>query len=331
MVYRYSCYLIHSHYEVFVVKRKKRKNLKNHPEEDIMRRWLLVMMGIPLALFSATVKNQIQWLNAVYFNGGIETKVVVSHEEKFPFLQGKGLLTKDNFLLWKVFGEISPVSLNVGGEISLSPLAILVFSGGGKVGTGWTLLSFTGLALNPPTNTNHTQTPTPFGGAVVELWGKGAFQFDTGAVIPGEWSHILLYTEHVLDYRMLTSADDTTPWLYEADSGQNYNGWRYLTTSVIAYQMPLVLRNIGGLLSTTTRISHRQDSPLASSGWGSDYTEWVFGPLAYFEGKHHSLTILLQWYTERQYSLKEGHFTTWKYEKTDVKPYRIALSYAYRF
>ncbi|MFN4217477.1 MAG: hypothetical protein ACK4HQ_08780 [Brevinematales bacterium] len=296
-----------------------------------MKKWLLVMLGTPLMFFSATIKNQIQWLNAVYFSGALETKIVISHEEKFPFFQGEGLLTRDNSFLWKVFGEISPVSFNVGGEFSFSPLAVLVLSGGTKMGTGWTLLSFTGLALNPTSNTNPTQTPTPLGGVVIEMWGKGAFQFDTGALIPGEWSHILLYTEHVLDYRMLTSADDATPWLYEADSGQNYNGWRYLTTSVIVYQMPLVLRNVGGLLSTTTRISHREDSLLATSGWGSDYTEWVFGPLAYFEEKHHSLTVLLQWYTERQYSLREGHFTTWKYEKTDVKPYRVAISYAYRF
>ncbi|MCX7881979.1 MAG: hypothetical protein N2314_02025 [Brevinematales bacterium] len=296
-----------------------------------MMRVFFVIMSFPLMLFAVTTKNQIQWLNALYWSGGVETKVVLSHERKFPFLQGENILTRENFLSWRVFGEISPVSLNTGGEMAFSPLAIFVFGIGGKVGTGWNFLSFTGLALNPLTNTQPTQTPTPFGGSVVEMWGKGAFQFDTGAVIPGEWSHVLLYTEHSLNYRMLTSADKDTPWLYEADNGQNYNGWRYLTTSVLAYQMPLVLKNVGVLVSTTTRISHREDSPLASHGWGSDYTEWVFGPLAYFEGKHHTFTLLLQWYTERQFSVKEGHFTTWKYEKTEIKPYRLALSYAYRF
>jgi len=296
-----------------------------------MRKILLMFVMFPGILAAEEIKTQLQWLNAVYFAGGVETKLVLSQERVYPFLRGESLLTRNNSLSWRLAGEISPVSINGVGEISVSPLAVLVFSAGGKVGTGWTLLSFTGLALNPVTNTTPTQTPTPFGGAVLQGWVKGAFQFDTGAVIPGDWSHVLVYTEHVLDYRMLTSADDHTPWLYEADSGQNYNGWRYLTTSVLAYQMPLVIKNVGMLLSTTTRLSHRDDSPMAKHGWGSDYTEWVFGPLVYAEKGHHGLTVLFQWYTERQFSAQEGHFTTWRYEKTDVVLYRIALSYAYRF
>ncbi|URA09243.1 hypothetical protein [Thermospira aquatica] len=291
---------------------------------------LFILWLVPLWIFAAEVKNQIQWLNAVYFPG-FETKVVISHEQKVPFLQGEGVLTKDNSFTWKLFGELSPVSVNGGMEMRISPLAVLVFTAGGKIGTGWKLLDFVGLALNPVTNTNHTQTPTSFGGAVIEGWVSGAFQFDTGAVIPGDWSHVLLYTGHTLNYRMLTSADDDTPWLYEADSGRNYNGWRYLSTTVIAYQMPLWLKNIGVLVSTTSRITKRDVSPMADKGWASDFTEWVFGPLGYIEWGNHGITLLFQWHSDPQFESKEGHFTQWKYEQTLIKPYRVALSYSYSF
>ncbi|URA09857.1 hypothetical protein [Thermospira aquatica] len=292
------------------------------------RIWILWIL--PLYFFAGESKNQIQWLNAVYFPG-LETKVVVSHEEKIPFLRGNGLLTKDNSLTWRLFGEISPVSVNGGAQVSISPLAVLVFTAGGKIGTGWTLLNFVGLALNPLTNTNHIQTPTPFGGVVAEGWISGAFQFDTGAIIPGDWSHVLVYAEQKLNYRMLSSADDETPWLYEADKGQNYNGWKYLTTTVLAYQMPLWLKNVGFLASTTSRITKKDVSPMKDKGWASDFTEWVFGPLAYMEFGQHGLTLLFQWYTEPQFESKDGHFTSWQYRETLIKPYRVALSYAYSF
>jgi|YNPMSStandDraft_2_1061718.scaffolds.fasta_scaffold00037_46 hypothetical protein len=296
-----------------------------------MKKFTLVLFFMPVLLFALEKKTQFQWLNAIYASGGLETKMVLSYSERYPFLQGEGVLTKNNSFTWRVFGEISPVSFNAGGEVSLTPLAILVLQWGAKVGTGWKLLDFTGLALNPLFNTNAAQTPTSFGGAVFEGWVTGALQFDTGAVIPGDWTHVLFYMGHTLDYRYFTLADDNTPWLYEADQGRNYNGWKYMTTSVIAYQMPLWLRNVGVLVSTTTRLSHRDDSVMANHGWGSDFTEWVFGPLVFMEGGNHSLTVLVQWFTDEVYSEESGHFTTYRYEGTEVKPYRIALSYSYNW
>jgi len=57
----------------------------------------------------------------------------------------------------------------------------------------------------------------------------------------------------------------------------------------------------------------------------------VFGPLVFMEGGNHSLTVLVQWFTDEVYSEESGHFTTYRYEGTEVKPYRIALSYSYNW
>lgn len=143
-------------------------------------------------------------------------------------------------------------------------------------------------------------------GVVLKSWLAGTIQFDAGR---GQ------------------------AWMFEADSGENFNGWKLLGSCFLGYQMPLPLEVAGILLETEQNLGYvRELSPLSSGGWGSDFFLLTLSPVLSFRlSKHSTLAALFQFRRQRMYTpdtVFYAYYANRKYAGTYWDFYRIAVSYS---
>jgi hypothetical protein len=263
--------------------------------------------------------------------GGAEAKASISRSWTIPALRGEGALMSGNNLALDATGEISPVSLNAVFSATLTPIAFLQFYAGAGIGTGWSL-GFRGLALNPADD-NQEFEDKPFGGAVWRAWCGGTFQFDFAALVPGEWNHVVILASPSVEYKAYTGAGADQAWLWEADSGMNFNGLKFKASYFLGYQMPIMVNTIGFLAETEEWLDPvRNRATMASAGgWGSDFLSLNFGPLANLSlGEGSSLAVLVQFKTARDWSdatTRNRYFENRDYEGGYLYFNRIAFSY----
>lgn len=243
-------------------------------------------------------------------------------------LQGESFLTKDN--KFKITGKakLSPVTTGLDIDLLLTPVAFLDFYIGTGFDTGWFALNVVGLGLN---NEGTTPNEAPFQGALSQTWVGGTFKFDLAAVLPGDptWKHIVLLSNHKYTYKHFSEAENSDPWVFQgADS---FNHLEYKSTTLLGYQMPLILETAGLLIETTHKI-HADDN------FNTDFVKVRFGGIFNLKfNEQHSLAILPQFTTRERYtdsSVKEEHFTNREVDSTSPIYYdfeRVALSYTYKF
>ncbi len=264
--------------------------------------------------------------------GSVEFKTFIDHSITVPVLTGSGPLTKGNSVKFSFRGNLAPVIASVEAKAVLTPVAFLNFETGFSLGTGWHALGFNGIGLNKDGDPEEDSFP----GAVTETWLGATFQFDLAAVYPGEWNHAVVLANAKFKHSHFSAAEDKEPWQWEADAGENFNGWEFLGTYVLGYQMPLKLNMIALMLETEQYIgSAAEISPMdEKGGWGSDFVKLRFGPLANIKfSEDHSLTVLLQLKTLRGYTEDTIHcnyFMNRDYDSGYLEFHRLALAYQYK-
>ena len=262
--------------------------------------------------------------------GGGAALATLTYSRTIPAFVGDGPFFSGNNLEMAGRVELSPVTLEAFGYLTLTPAAFLKFQAGASIGTGWSL-GFIGLALCPDASIDPIEE-IPFGGAVLKTWVSGTFQFDLAAILPGEWNHLVLQATARFEYRNNTAAEPDRAWIWQADEGMNFDSWRLLGTYVLGYQMPRKLNFAGIMLETEANLGEvRTYSTMATAGWGSDFVTLVLSPLANlaFDDRN-SLTFIVQikstqdWTdaTTRALALQDRDYEgrLWKLE-------RIAFSY----
>ncbi|MCF6335939.1 MAG: hypothetical protein L3J12_09375 [Spirochaetales bacterium] len=267
--------------------------------------------------------------------GGAEVKASIIHKMKVPFMQGEDSMTEGNNVLFQMKGEFSPVSINAAASATITPIAFLNFQLGTSIGTGWNFFGlFNGLGLN----TNGTGIPeeTPLPGIVSKSWISGTFQFDLGAVIPGEWTHIIMAVTAKMDYKYFSGAKKGEAWQFEADAGENFNGFSYLGSYVLGYKLPFMVNTVAFLVETSQMLG--TNAKISSSDlvdWGSGFVQVTFGPLANIQlSKNSSLLVLLQFRTEKEFSkttIFNNYFRNREQTGTYIDFRRIAVSYTRKF
>ena len=276
--------------------------------------------------------------------GAVELQAFLKHRIRVPFLQGDGALVADNNVRFNFDLYAAPVAAYVKASATITPIAFLNFDFGGMLGTGWNATIFNGAG----NNINGYLEENSFPGVVTELFSSVTFQFDLAAIIPGEWNHVvtMINAKFLYSYFSTEQAKEGIPWQWLADSGENLNGMEFEGSYFIGYQMPLVLDTVGFLLETSQLMgSNNQLSTMAGAdgsistvednGWGSDFLQVTFGPLANFSfDEHNSLAVLLQFQTDKDYTnetIFNQYYQNRVYEDSYVKFHRIALAYNYKF
>lgn len=262
--------------------------------------------------------------------GGGVALATLEYTRTIPAFVGEGPFFSGNNLELSAKAELSPVTVEAVGSATLMPIAFLKFQAGAAVGTGWTL-GFIGLALNPVDSAQPLEE-IPFGGALLKAWLSGTFQFDLAAVLPGDWNHVVVQAVAKFEYRALTAADPGQAWLWQADAGMNFNGWRHLGTYVLGYQMPRKLNFAGVMVETEAWLGDLiDDSTMATAGWGSDFVTVILSPLANLAfDDANSLTFVVQVKSTQDWddsSTQERSFQQRDYEGRLWKLDRIVFSY----
>jgi hypothetical protein len=233
-----------------------------------------------------------------------EAKLAVTQAWTIPMLRGSGFLTSGNNLKTAIFYNVSPASMNAGLDLTLTPIAVAQIKTGGSIGTGWNC-SWLNLAphawgLNKEgANGEGIISGKPFEAALWMLYGGGVLQFDTGAVIPGDWTHVLFQTHQQINYRANTLAGKDDSWSHENDGGENRNGFNYYGSYVLGYQMPSfpVLKTVALMAEMKLKLYAEQDGT-----YGDDRPWWLFSALANFKiNSWFSLATIVQLSLDRNF------------------------------
>jgi len=212
-------------------------------------------------------------------------KVALIQRSTFPFLQGDSPLTSGNNITTVLSAEVSPISVNGIGELIWTPAAFFLLSGGGLAGSGWNIPIAYGIGFNRPEPDDERPRRSridgsAFDGLIWNAWGAATLQFDLGAVIPGDWNHILFQTRHEFRYGAYTRARSGDSWVFENHFRENQNGWIYNASYVIGYYMPRspVLNTIAFMAELRRPL---YNTP-GGSYWGEHLGYWVFSGILNF-------------------------------------------------
>lgn len=257
--------------------------------------------------------------------------VGVTQSFKVPLMQFDNPLTKDNNINFKIGAELSPISFEGKFSITWTPIAFLEFYTESRVGSGWKLTNeLLGTAINENKGGKSNSIPINFSKAVYSFTLGGTFQFDLGAVIPHDWSHVIFKTDQYALYKAMSGVNSETSWLYQADSGANRNGWRYMSSYVIGYKMPLFLDLIAMKIDVEKKL-FASPKGLDNKKWGEDLFLTTFGPVINFNiKKDYNIMLLAQWYTYPVYKneVKDDFYQTKIIDtdkKTQVKFYQVGI------
>lgn len=274
-----------------------------------------------------------------------EFKTTFNAECKIPAPLGKHFLLKDSNVRIKTAFELCPVTVRPLVSVSFTPLPFFVFSTGASIGTGWSALGFKGLCKLDENSISYGENGkisknsieyenlTPFGNYYYDFWFSGLFQFDTGAIFPGDWTHAVMQASYTVSYVGVTGVDDGKIWLWQL-VGNNCNGWRYTANFVLGYQMPLPLSMIA-VNTDVYALFNSDDYGIYSSSYNGDFTNVTISPMLKFDfSKKDSLFVLFEFKKRRSFEeehsdSKEEIFLT--YSGAEWFFNRIAFSWTHVF
>ena len=261
---------------------------------------------------------------------GLEGRVTGSATYTIPTPLGEHWLLNSATLDLTGELEVSPVSIKPALEIKWTPLPFIVFSAGSSAGTGWNLAGLQGMAELAQDGKAYNDLK-PFGTYFVKWFVQGTFQFDTGAVIAGDWTHFqIMYTYQVFN-EMLTGIKNQDVWEWQC-SGNKVNGLQNYQNLVLAYQMPLTLSRVGVL---TEIESHYNKDAFSNPLYKSDFKRISISPLAQLTFDDHNVLSILAGFSSRR-SFTTDHKDSIEETALTYSGYewffnRIALSWTYTF
>lgn len=199
--------------------------------------------------------------------------------------------------------EICPVSVRTIASIGFTPVPFWVFETGASVGTGWTLLGLEGMS-NYDFEKGEYKDITPFAHYYRDFWVSGTFQFDTGALIEGDWSHVVMMVTYELLFAGLTGIDDGDVWQWQTTKNKA-NGWQYDLVGVLGYKMPLVLSMVGVMADFYGHFDSSDYGKIGKRFDGDFMTVDLCLLLTFDLNKTNSLTVMIEF--ERNRSFETEH------------------------
>jgi len=279
-----------------------------------------------------------------------EVQLGFSQSFIFPFLRGSNPLTEGNNITAVLSAELTPLSLNGIGEVIWTPAAFSLLSGGGMIGSGWNIPLGSGIGINAPKDKG-APVPGPsdpprkakiygeaFDGLLWSVWGAGTLQFDLGAIIPGDWTHVLFQTRQEFRYAAYTGASAGEPWVLKNDDAENQNGWIYYASYVLGYQMPLspVLDTIAFMAEVNKSLYNTPNGDY----WGDGLGKWIFSGIFNFNfHPRFSTALIVQMRTRRNHgnvnlNNNDYYYRDLKLESSEGKRripfYRVLAIFSYK-
>ena len=244
---------------------------------------------------------------------------------------GEHWLVKDSYVFLGAAFELTPVSVKPKLSIEFSPVPFLVFRAGGSVGFGFNYLGLEGVAEYNP-KTREYDTLTGINHPYYDLWASGTFQFDTGALIPGDWSHIILLASYSTVYTGLAGLEKGDIFEWQCTKYKAC-GLAYEVQGIIAYQMPLALKFAG--------VMYKQCGYYDGTVYGyydktfdGAFPEISISPVLQFAfGKNDELTALFDFSSRRSFESEIKKESDILYTRTTGREWyfkRLAISWTHK-
>lgn len=266
---------------------------------------------------------------SVYNN--LEARVNLCAFYKVPVPLGSHWLLKNSNVSFKGTLEVSPVTIAPIVAISFTPLPFLVFQTGIKTGTGWDIGNlFTGGMSFYNEQKNEYESCGAFTNLYAKYWLQGTFQFDTGAILKGDWKHIqLLYTYQIF-YEGMTGVSDKSLWAWQCTKNK-VNGVKEYQAAILAYSMPITLSRVGFVFESER---FYKDNVYKNEDFRASLADFNLSAMSQFSfSKQDSLTVLLNFATRKQYETYNEDLSESTLKTTGIEWYfrRVALSYTHNF
>lgn len=195
--------------------------------------------------------------------------------------------------------QIVPVTMRSINKIIFTPFPFLEFEAGTSLGIGWNIGNIKGLtSLNE--ETKQYENLNTFSHYYYDFWFMGTFQFDTGAVIPGDWTHVVMLAQYQVIYKGITGLKDTGIYNWQTIPGQ-VKGLQYDTQVILAYQMPIVLYR-AGIMTEFTAHYDGKDYGSFDENYDGDFTTILLSPFLQFKFENEdTLSVLCQFSNRRSF------------------------------
>lgn len=236
-------------------------------------------------------------LTGAYSGFECRTQLFVDYLIKTPL--GRHLLLKDaNVVLTGAF-ELTPLSVRPQLALGFQPFPFLVFKGGGSIGFGWNMLGFEGLCALDEKSKKYEALST-FSHPFYEVWAQGTLMFDTGALVPGDWNHLIMLASYKTFYSGIAGLEKHRPFEWQGDKNR-VEGLQYEFCGILAYQMPLVLYRAGFMY---TAYGHFDGSDYGDfdASYDGAFTQHSLAGLCQFKfAEKDELTCIAQFTTRRSF------------------------------
>jgi hypothetical protein len=219
-----------------------------------------------------------------------------------PFLPETNMLFADNNVTFTGGLELTPVSFMPSLSVSFTPAAFIVFSAGGMAGTGWDLLGIQGMS-EYNTSAREYENLAPFKSWYLCGWANGTFMFDTAALWPGDWHHIVMVASYDVEYKTLTGAKSTV-WDWQTTKNCA-DGWQYDQYYLLGYQMPGVISLAGVSAELYGHYTAADYGEIADTFCGDFMTVEICPLMQLTLSKSDTLFVMLDFKARR--SFKENH------------------------
>lgn len=256
---------------------------------------------------------------------GVEGRVVGNVDYKIPTPFGEHWLLCDANVTLNGSLEVTPVTVKPGLKATLTPLPFLVFSAGAELGYGWDALGVCGMGIYNTETNKYESTDALF----YKWWAQGTFQFDTGALIPGDWSHVVMMYTYQVYYEDFAGLKDSDIFCWQG-SKTKVGELRNYQCGILAYQMPLVLYRVGAMIE----LDGLYVGVNLPEKYDPDFMSISISPLAQFQITEKDTLNVLAGFSSRRcldYAdenvadhLKESKSREWHFN-------RFALSYTHTF
>ena len=217
-----------------------------------------------------------QGLSGAYDSAELAVTPALSYT--MPFLTSDNMLMENNYLILEAALQISPVSLTPSASVTISPIAFLELSAGGKTGTGWNLAGIQGMGEYSISKKEYEDI-SAFSHWYLYGYGSATLMFDFGEVWEGDWHHIVMTATYEAGYQKLTGTSDV--WQWQANSYPMANGWIYTQDYFVGYKMPLKVSLVGLDLTLSGHYDTSDfDASNISKSYEGDFMTISISPLA---------------------------------------------------
>jgi hypothetical protein len=242
---------------------------------------------------------------------GFEERII------FPFLQGTSPMTADNNVTLKINAELTPITIGILADTIWTPIAFLKLYLGSQVSTGWNYDMF-GVRMNgmglycrmESENPQERADGSGFDGVVWDVHFGSTLQFDLAAIFPGDWNHVVMKFENILNYKDYTKARGDEQWFFMADDGINQNSFGYYFSAFLGYQMPIFF-NMAGI---QFELSLPFYNPQSSESLADREPEIIYSLVTDFKlGKPFNIMAITQMGNRLKHPVTEDYERQWKF------------------